>query len=38
MKVTLLLLVAVAVLAYALFQALLTELQPLFAALSSHLH
>lgn len=38
MKETLLLLVAVAVLAYALLQALLTALQPLFVALSSRLH
>lgn len=38
MKETLFLLVALAVLACALFQALLTALQPLFAALSSHPH
>jgi hypothetical protein len=38
MKETLLALVALAVLAAALFQALLSALQPLFAALSGHLH
>ena len=38
MKETLLALAALAVLAYALFQALLTALQPLFAALSGNLH
>ncbi len=38
MKDVLLLLGAVCVLAYALFQLLLTALQPLLAALSSHLY
>ena len=38
MKETLLVLGALAALAYLLFQALLTALQPLFAALSGNLH